>query len=131
MLRALIATLAIATALAAACGSPSGDDAPFTYDPIPYTVTSEFGTSVAVAFDDDGNKFRADSLSVLVRPERLHDFENWSERLGFRFGSVQTNVDITFVELLVPAGSAPDALTLVKEQDVVAASLAYYWAIED
>lgn len=129
ILAALLA-FAIAT-FAAACGSPGSDTRAFKYDPIPYTVVIERGTPVAVAVDDRGNKFRADSLSVVVRSAQLPDFEEWSRGLGFRFGATQPTVDVTFVELLVPPGSAPDALALVKTQDVIAAGLAYYAMIED
>jgi len=132
MLRALIATLAIATALAAACGSPSGDDAPFTYDPIPYTVVIERGTPIAIAVDENGDRYRADALSVLMKPEDMEAFSEWGKRYGFEVTEAvrYDRLGLVLAEVHVPPGSAPAALKLVRTQQVISADLVYYWEVQ-
>lgn len=135
MIRALVATLATVAALAAACGSPSGDDEPFAYDPIPYTVRMEFGKRVAIARDNDDGcyEFRADLISVAARPSQIGDVTRWAHRHGFAIDDINVNWRFNFASIyvLVPPGSAPDAQRLAKRLDVIGADLAYYGEIPE
>jgi hypothetical protein len=100
------------------CGGDEPAPKPFTYTAVPYTIVAlPSGTPIAVAISDDGDRFVANEVLVIVLLEAASDFEHDLTQVGFKVGTKtplsHTDSEIQYV-VIVPDGAAPDALGAIE-----------------
>ena len=102
----------------AACGDPQGGPA-FTFDPVPiYTVLAsdapfEEFRGAPVYLDEDCGVHIADRIGAVVLEDSEPELNNWIRSVGFeviwRDPADTTHGPAVWLQIRVPAGSAPDA----------------------
>ncbi len=114
------------TALLVACGNPGAERRIFVFTPVPYTVvprdhcTSQLCPS-AEFIDEDGEKYAADQVGILVQEDAEPHLQDLIDSYGF---SVLTRYeqdlrDTVLLYVGVPAGAAPAARIFFASQEGV------------
>ena len=125
------------TALLVACGNPGAERKTFVFTPVPYTVVARDQCPDtcpgAVFLDQDGEKYAADQLAVLVRADFEPQLQDFIELYGFtvfrRFEQELRDAILLYVE--VPPGSVLAARALFSsEEGVVSVELNGYARIQ-
>lgn len=132
--RVMVVAILAAALFAFGCGNPGPARGTFVFTPVPYTVVpAESGQpSFAIGVDENGSKYQADILSVLVPKIDVDDFLDWLTEAGLegsrmdeelsdenatRAAGRGIELDQALVFVRVPLGSAPDAVDFINTWD--------------
>jgi hypothetical protein len=114
----LFAVLLSPFLLLAACGSPdSQDDVEFTFTPVAYKQYEPLGRPVYV--NEKCQAFTADEVGVAVSDEHKSEVVSFLRAAEFELYHSYETIWGWQIELRVPVGSVPDALTFISANENV------------